>query len=93
MQGSMFWFLSQLFLSGISTRFCTNENMKAKKYWAKKRKISPNLGLQPRDEAAMLGVNTIKFFLEEFTWKYSLVPRGEIPYYRKLTLHEINANR
>ena len=27
------------------------------------------LGLQPRDKAAMLGVNTIEFFLEEFTWK------------------------
>ena len=25
------------------------------------------LGLQPRDKAAMLGVNTIEFFLEEFT--------------------------
>ena len=24
-------------------------------------------GLQPRDKAAMLGVNTIEFFLEEFT--------------------------
>ena len=57
MQGSMFWFLSQLFLSGISTRFCTNENAKAKKYRVKELQISPNLGLQPRDEAAMLGVN------------------------------------
>ena len=27
------------------------------------------LGLQPREKADMLGVNTIKFFLEEFTWK------------------------
>ena len=27
------------------------------------------LGLQPRDEAAMLGVNTIEFFFEKFTWK------------------------
>ena len=27
------------------------------------------LGLQPRDKAAMLGVNTIELFLEEFTWK------------------------
>ena len=25
------------------------------------------LGLQARDKAAMLGVNTIEFFLEEFT--------------------------
>ena len=25
------------------------------------------LGLQPRDKAAMLGVNTLEFFLEEFT--------------------------
>ena len=25
------------------------------------------LVLQPRDKAAMLGVNTIKFFVEEFT--------------------------
>ena len=31
-------------------------------------------GLQPRDEATMLVVNTIEFFLEEFTWKWSLVP-------------------
>ena len=29
----------------------------------------PILDLQPRDKAAMLGVNTIDFFLEEFTWK------------------------
>ena len=28
-----------------------------------------SLGLQPRDKAAMVGVNTIEFFLEEFTWK------------------------
>ena len=27
----------------------------------------PILGLQPRDKAAMLGVNTIELFLEEFT--------------------------
>ena len=27
------------------------------------------LGLQPLDKAVMLGVNTIEFFLEEFTWK------------------------
>ena len=27
------------------------------------------LGLQPRDEAAMLEVNTIEFFFEKFTWK------------------------
>ena len=27
------------------------------------------LGLQQRDKAAMLGVNTIELFLEEFTWK------------------------
>ena len=25
------------------------------------------IGLQPRDKAAMLGVSTIEFFLEEFT--------------------------
>ena len=35
------------------------------------------LGLQPRDKAAMLGVKTKEYFLEEFTWKLSLVPRGE----------------
>ena len=62
MQGRVFWFLNLLFLSGINTRFCTNENAKAKKYWVKELKISPNLGLQPRDEAAMLGVNAIKVF-------------------------------
>ena len=28
-----------------------------------------SLGLQPRYKAAMVGVNTIEFFLEEFTWK------------------------
>ena len=27
------------------------------------------LGLQPRDKAAMLGVKTKEYFLEEFTWK------------------------
>ena len=27
------------------------------------------LGLQPRDKVAMLVVNTIEFFLEEFKWK------------------------
>ena len=27
------------------------------------------LGLQPRDKAAMLGVKTVEFFLEEFAWK------------------------
>ena len=27
------------------------------------------LGLQPRDQAAMLDGNTIECFLEEFTWK------------------------
>ena len=27
------------------------------------------LGLQPRDKAAMLGVNTIEILLEKFTWK------------------------
>ena len=27
------------------------------------------LGLQPRDEAAMLGVKTKETFLEEFAWK------------------------
>ena len=26
-------------------------------------------GLQPRDKAAMLGVKTKEYFLEEFTWK------------------------
>ena len=35
------------------------------------------LGLQPRDEAAMLGVNTIEFFFEKFTWKQSLVAGPE----------------
>ena len=34
------------------------------------------LGLQPRDQATMLGVKTIEFFVEEFSWKKSLVPRG-----------------
>ena len=34
-------------------------------------------GLQPRDRTAILEVNTIEFFLEEFSWKHSLVPRGE----------------
>lgn len=29
--------------------------------------IKPPDLMQPRDEAAMLGVNTIEFFLEEFT--------------------------
>ena len=33
--------------------------------------------MQPRDKAAMLGVNTIEFFLEEFTRKQSLAARGE----------------
>ena len=27
------------------------------------------LGLQPHDKAAMLGVKTKEYFLEEFTWK------------------------
>ena len=35
------------------------------------------LVLQPRDRVAMLRVNTTEFFREEFTWKRSLVPRGE----------------
>ena len=35
------------------------------------------LGLQLRDKAAMLGVKTKEYFLEEFTWKQSLVPRGQ----------------
>ena len=33
--------------------------------------------MQPRDKAAMFGVNTIEFFLEEFTRKQSLAARGE----------------
>ena len=33
--------------------------------------------MQPRDKTAMLGVNTI-----EFTWKKSLVPRGERCFYQ-----------
>ena len=33
--------------------------------------------MQPRDKAAMLGVNTIEFFLEGFTRKQSLAARGE----------------
>ena len=41
-----------------------------------KTQISYVLGLQPCDKAAMLGVNTIEFFSEEFTWQQSLVPRG-----------------
>ena len=32
-------------------------------------KLSGILGLQPRDKAAMLGVNTIEFFLQEFKWQ------------------------
>ena len=36
------------------------------------------LSLQPRDKAAMLGVSTIEFFLEEFTRNLeSLVPTRE----------------
>ena len=31
--------------------------------------FEPILGLQPRDKAAMLGVNTIEILLEKFTWK------------------------
>ena len=31
--------------------------------------MTPVLGLQPLDKAAMSGVNTIAFFLEEFKWK------------------------
>ena len=69
MQGNLFWFLNQLFLFGISTRFCTNENAKAKKYWAKKLKISPNLGLQPRDKATMLRVDAIKIFSRRIDMK------------------------
>ena len=34
------------------------------------------LGLQPRDKAAMLVVNTTELLHEEFTWKWSLV-KGE----------------
>ena len=34
------------------------------------------LGLQPRDKAAMLVVNTTELFPEEFAWKWSLV-KGE----------------
>ena len=44
--------------------------------WPRKWKRS-TLGLQPRDKAAMLVVDIIEFFLEQFTWKWSLVPRGE----------------
>ena len=33
------------------------------------RKFFFILCLQPRDKAAMFGVNTIEFFLEQFTWK------------------------
>ena len=32
-------------------------------------RVDSILGLQPRDKAAMLGVNKIEFFLEKFTWK------------------------
>ena len=45
---------------------------KTKKKNKKQWKPPPNgmiLGLQQRDKAAMLGVNTIELFLEEFTWK------------------------
>ena len=53
------------------------------KQWESRERFSSSttfgriLGLQPRDKAAMLGVNTIEILLEKFTWKKSLVPRGE----------------
>ena len=36
--------------------------------WSNKQ-LTKILGLQPRDKAAMLGVKTKEYFLEEFTWK------------------------
>ena len=42
----------------------------------------PFLVLQPRGKAAILGVNTTEFFLDEgFTWNWSLVPRGKKCFY------------
>lgn len=32
-------------------------------------KLSGILGLQQRDKVAMLGVNTVEFFLQEFKWQ------------------------
>ena len=40
----------------------------SKKTWSRAWRL-PILGLQPRDKAAMLGVNTIEMLLEEFMWK------------------------
>ena len=38
--------------------------------------------MQPRGKAAILGVNTTEFFLDEgFTWNWSLVPRGKKCFY------------
>ena len=42
-----------------------------------KRPFQAILGLKPRDKVAMLVVNTVEFFLEEFTSKWNLVPKGE----------------
>ena len=36
--------------------------------WSNKQ-LTTILGLQPRDKAAILGVKTKEYFLEEFTWK------------------------
>lgn len=46
-------------------------NLKNTQRWKDKpkREFWGDWHLQPRDKAAMLGVNTIALFLEEFTWK------------------------
>ena len=47
--------------------FCRKKNMNIQ---SRCETIGPFiLGLQPRDKAAMLGVKTKEYFLEEFTWK------------------------
>ena len=53
------------FHSGIVFVIGTNQFLLPKS--KSKPKSSAILGLQPRDKAAILGVNTIEFFLEEFT--------------------------
>ena len=55
----------------------TTVNMMTQLTWSEEAFYITILALQPRDRVAMLGVNTTEFFLEEFTWKWSLVPRGE----------------
>ena len=55
----------------------TTVNMMTQLTWSEQAFYITILALQPCDRVAMLGVNTAEFFLEEFTWKWSLVPRGE----------------